>query len=247
MLRCIVFVTAAVAAAFALTASGATAAQRTAGLRAAAAAGHSVNVRFAINRFARQNNRLVASGEAVATYTSPDGRTETARKAFTATVRGRLPGRTPSAAERVCPVLFLQLDKLSLTLLGLNVDLDKVALTINADSNGGVLGDLFCKLVHARISVRSIAPTARRLTALAQQSGLTTTSALGFTVPISPAAATGATALSCPVLDLVLGPLTLRLLGVIANLNQVHLTIAADPVGGVLGTLFCGLVLPKPA
>ena len=50
----------------------------------------------------------------------------------------------------------------------------------------------------------------------------------------------GATAI-CPVLDLVLGPLNLKLLGLIVNLNQVHLTITADPTGGALGTLFCGL------
>jgi hypothetical protein len=211
---------------------------------ATAASGHNVNVRFAIQRFARQSGRLVATGEAVATYTSPEGQVQTARKPFTATVRGKLPGgRTISTADRVCPVLFLQLDKLALTLLGLNVNLDKVVLTINADSRGGVLGSLFCKLVNSSVSIRS---KARRLTALAQESGLTTTTALGFSVPVVPAASGGFN-VSCQVLDLVLGPLTLRLLGLIANLNQVHLTITADPVGGVLGTLFCGLVLPKPS
>jgi hypothetical protein len=49
------------------------------------------------------------------------------------------------------------------------------------------------------------------------------------------------TATSCPILDLVLGPLHLDLLGLIVDLNQVHLTITANPTGGVLGSLFCSL------
>jgi hypothetical protein len=43
------------------------------------------------------------------------------------------------------------------------------------------------------------------------------------------------------VLDLVLGPLDLDLLGLVVQLNRVHLTIVAIPGGGVLGNLFCGL------
>jgi len=45
----------------------------------------------------------------------------------------------------------------------------------------------------------------------------------------------------CPVLDLALGPLHLNLLGLIVDLNRVHLTITADSNGGVLGSLLCGL------
>ena len=45
----------------------------------------------------------------------------------------------------------------------------------------------------------------------------------------------------CNVLSLTLGPLHLSLLGLIVDLNQVHLTITADPNGGVLGSLFCSL------
>ena len=36
-------------------------------------------------------------------------------------------------------------------------------------------------------------------------------------------------------------PSTLELLGLVVDLNRVHLTITADPAGGVLGSLFCGL------
>jgi hypothetical protein len=46
---------------------------------------------------------------------------------------------------------------------------------------------------------------------------------------------------TCNVLTLVLGPLHLELLGLIVDLNQVVLTITADPTGGLLGQLLCAL------
>ncbi len=45
----------------------------------------------------------------------------------------------------------------------------------------------------------------------------------------------------CNVLDLTLGPLDLNLLGLIVHLDTVHLVIDADPNGGLLGSLLCGL------
>jgi hypothetical protein len=52
------------------------------------------------------------------------------------------------------------------------------------------------------------------------------------------AAAAAPAAASCNVLDLVLGPLNLNLLGLVVTLNQVHLNITAVP-GELLGTLLC--------
>jgi hypothetical protein len=47
---------------------------------------------------------------------------------------------------------------------------------------------------------------------------------------------------SCQVLDLVLGPLHLNLLGLVVDLNQVHLTINAQPgPGNLLGNLLCAI------
>ena len=46
---------------------------------------------------------------------------------------------------------------------------------------------------------------------------------------------------TCEVLHLELGPLSLNLLGVIVNLNQVVLDIDADPAGGLLGDLLCAV------
>ena len=45
----------------------------------------------------------------------------------------------------------------------------------------------------------------------------------------------------CQVLNLVLGPLDLNLLGLRVQLNQVNLRITAIPGGGLLGDLLCGI------
>jgi hypothetical protein len=47
---------------------------------------------------------------------------------------------------------------------------------------------------------------------------------------------------ACSVLNLVLGPLNLNLLGLLVQLNQVHLTITALPgAGNLLGNLLCAV------
>jgi hypothetical protein len=55
--------------------------------------------------------------------------------------------RTAASPLATCPILDLTLGPLDLNLLGLMVHLDKVHLTITADSTGGVLGSLLCSLV----------------------------------------------------------------------------------------------------
>jgi hypothetical protein len=57
-------------------------------------------------------------------------------------------------------------------------------------------------------------------------------------LPLDPTA----TAAGCQVLDLVLGPLDLDLLGLVVHLNQVHLNITAVPgAGALLGNLLCAV------
>lgn len=59
-----------------------------------------------------------------------------------------------------------------------------------------------------------------------------------ITLPVGGGAATGA----CTILDLTLGPLHLDLLGLVVDLNQVHLTITGQTGNGqLLGNLLCGL------
>jgi hypothetical protein len=68
--------------------------------------------------------------------------------------------------------------------------------------------------------------------------GITTPINQAFTAPITSALATG----SCTILDLTLGPLHLNLLGLVVDLNQVHLTITGQTgPGNLLGNLLCGL------
>jgi len=57
------------------------------------------------------------------------------------------------------------------------------------------------------------------------------------TLPVNTTAAALAPA-ACNVLNLVLGPLNLNLLGLVVTLNEVHLNITAVP-GSLLGDLLC--------
>ena len=70
-------------------------------------------------------------------------------------------------------------------------------------------------------------------------SGLVTTlTNQPFSVPVTGLAAGS----SCTILDLTLGPLHLDLLGLVVDLNQVHLTITGQQgPGNLLGNLLCGL------
>ena len=78
------------------------------------------------------------------------------------------------------------------------------------------------------------------LNKVAAKSGLASTG-LNFNVPVQNKVAAAAQAATCQVLDLVLGPVDLNLLGLMVHLDVVHLSITADPTGGVLGSLFCSL------
>lgn len=115
-------------------------------------------------------------------------------------------------------------------------------MAITADSNGGILGSLFCSLASQKVKLAG-AKSAQNLTKAAHRSGLST-KGVGFAVPARQIQTMQAG--PCQVLDLVLGPLHLNLLGLIVDLNQVHLQITADPNGGVLGSLLCSLTSPPP-
>ncbi len=62
------------------------------------------------------------------------------------------------------------------------------------------------------------------------------TQSQAISVPVGVAAA------SCQILDLVLGPLDLNLLGLVVHLDRVHLNITADAgPGNLLGNLLCAI------
>jgi hypothetical protein len=140
-----------------------------------------------------------------------------------------------AAKSGSCTILTLNLDTLDLTLLGLNVHLDKVNLALTGKRSGGVLGSLFCSLANAKVKA-SRATAARKLNAAMRRTGAVRP--ISFSIPVR---AVTSQAPVCNVLELTLGPLHLELLGLVVDLNKVHLTITANPTGGVLGSLFCGL------
>jgi hypothetical protein len=59
--------------------------------------------------------------------------------------------------------------------------------------------------------------------------------------PKAPMRPMAAAALTCDVLNLVLGPLDLNLLGLEIHLDTVVLDIIANPAGGLLGQLLCAI------
>jgi hypothetical protein len=207
------------------------------GTRSAGPTVGTVSVKFQVNKFVKRGHNLIAKGYAVATFTPQSGTPTVVRQPFS--VRASVAPRLFSAGgqQRICQILTLQLDTLSLNLLGLHVDLSKVVLTITANSRGGILGRLFCSLASGNVKLASIS-NAQKLTKLARSSGLST-KGVGFAIPANHAQAMAPG--PCQVLDLVLGPLHLDLLGLIVDLNQVHLQITADPNGGILGSLLCSL------
>jgi hypothetical protein len=131
---------------------------------------------------------------------------------------------------RTCQILSLVLNELDLNLLGLNVHPDRVELTITGDRQGGILGRLFCSLANAGVKAD------RRVAVRALNSGLRRhpIRPMGFTVPAAISQAPGPT---CQVLDLVLGPLHLELLGLIVDLNKVSDVRVTGPFWSRLATL----------
>ncbi len=179
-----------------------------------------------VRRFRATSSGTKADGTATATLGGLGGLPTTVKKKV----------RLSAAKAGSCTILTLNLDTLDLTLLGLNVHLDKVNLSLTGKRRGGVLGSLFCSLANAKVKA-SRAVAARRLNAEMRRTGVVRP--ISFSVPIQ--ATTSQTAPVCNVLELTLGPLHLELLGLVVDLNKVHLTITANPAGGVLGRLFCGL------
>jgi hypothetical protein len=234
------------ALAFAATATGSGSATQSRARIAATGSTQQIgmlNVRFTIQKFVRRGSHLYAVGTTTAKFAPVAGRsdlpTAASSKRFTARVRSI---KAIHSAQRICPVLELTLGPTHLNLLGLIVDLSTVHLVITADSQGGLLGQLFCS-----IGGHGHGQVAQRLTKAAHRSGLST-KGVRMGVPLyqtsSGSISTMATASPqtiCSILDLTLGPLDLNLLGLIVHLDQVHLTITADSEGGILGQLLCGI------
>jgi hypothetical protein len=202
-----------------------------------------VDVDFVVDRFVRQGRRLVAHGAVVTKHKYGGVTTAVASKPFAAAVNAKR--ATYSSASRICDVLTLNLGPLHLELLGLVIDLSRVVLTIKADSNGGLLGSLLCSVAGGGTATAAkLNKAARKLTKAARANGLNR-GVQGFQVQAPPAFAQ-APGTVCTILDLVLGPLDLNLLGLLVHLDRLRLTITAVRGGGLLGDLLCGLAGGPP-
>jgi hypothetical protein len=239
-----------------LLAAGAVSAKSTsAGAQRSSAVTGAVHVRFNLQRFQvdRVHKRLVAHGNVVATYRSGGRVLATTTKKTTLKV----------AQATSCRVLHLELGELRLQLLGLIVSLTPTtdpSIVLDISANGDeALGKLFCQVLQAvqgtTTTTTSATKAARKLSSVMatryRSSGVmsldvplrTNTAAAtttGTTSTTTTTTAAGPAPGQCEVLDLVLGPLNLDLLGLVVQLNQVELNVSANPVG-TLGTLFCQL------
>jgi hypothetical protein len=92
------------------------------------------------------------------------------------------------------------------------------------------------------MAVGTIAGTATDAAGAVIATGLQTVSVPVSTGGAAKTAAPAIAAASCPILNLVLGPLHLDLLGLVVDLNQVVLNITAVPgAGNLLGNLLCAV------
>jgi hypothetical protein len=211
---------------------------------AATTAGN-VHLRFKVQRFIVRNGRLLARTRVTATYLGNDGQTAATSKMVTMRVV-RPGGRVVS--QQVCRILFLRLEALTLNLLGLKLELEQpLVLRITANPRGGILGRLLCALA-GNMRTQALARTATQLN---RSFANTRASAFQFRFPLRPMQQQEYQ--ECPVLELILGPLDLRLLGLRVQLSRVHLTItgipSTQPGGGLLGDILCALAggpLPTP-
>jgi hypothetical protein len=148
----------------------------------------------------------------------------------------------PATPEVECSVLDLELGPINLALLGLHVD--------TATEGGGLLGDLLCGLAGGGLLGTGIPvlPVAGELADL--EGGLADLLGGSLGQSFDPAQAgdvhdsvcTG----ECEVLELVLGPLDLSLLGLNVSLDDcedgpVQVCVSTSRGEGILGNLLCGL------
>ena len=204
-----------------------------------------VTVDVQIKRFAVADRKIVARG-VLTSRVEGAGESSAARKAVTFAVQAQA-GR--------CHVLTLTLDDLQLDLLGLRVDLSEVNLRIYAVRRGegsGILGRLFCALSRSTVRLGRGASAAQAQEVVRSlNTRLKDKPMRAFRASAVLAADDGAqaaqTAPSCRVLNLILGPLDLNLLGLVVELygenrrSPITLTITSFPGQGVLGDLFCSL------
>jgi hypothetical protein len=202
-----------------------------------------VTVKVAAERFFVSGGEVVAEGPSSAIYRGKDGTTHE--------TGGRV--RLQVDTTKNCRVLELHLAELYLDLLGLQVRTSTINLKITGDRKQA-LGRLFCKLSGA-LELSKSAKAKRAARSLNARLGDRGLPLLEFTAHVhqqqQPAARQGQAppppADACRVLDLLLGPLDLDLMGLVVELygategDPIRVNVVADRNGGQLGQTFCQL------
>jgi hypothetical protein len=206
-----------------------------------------VKLDVSAQRFVVRHGNVYAKGPVTATATQPDG----TKQVVTQRVRLKV------GTTHKCRILNLHLAPLYLNLLGLQVRTSDINLKITGDRSR-LLGSLFCSLSRG-IKLNRLRLAKRTAHSLNQRLENRPLHLVRFSVPVYPQQQTtsGTTTNgmqraippvppgSCEVLDLLLGPLHLDLLGLIVDLygptttQPVEVLVTADPNGGLLGSLLC--------
>ena len=113
-----------------------------------------------------------------------------------------------------------------------------ISTPISAAQSGGTLAGVFDITSFATNSAGQLVANGTFTGTYTDPAGVTQT----ITTAASSVVTNASTGGGCQVLDLVLGPLHLDLLGLNVDLNQVHLNITAQPgPGNLLGNLLCSV------
>jgi len=210
---------------------------------ARAASGNITITGIQLNNFQIVNNVLHASGTVTGTLAGQPFTTQITDFAL------QLVPDNPATTAVECAILDLQLAPIHLALLGLHVDTSPICLEITAIQGGGLLGDLLCGLAGGGLlgTGTPIIPTGATLDALLAELTELLRKVLGGNPGHGggghqPGVCTG----TCEILDLVLGPLDLTLLGVNVHLDNcaggpVEICVSATAGEGLLGNLLCSL------
>jgi hypothetical protein len=144
-----------------------------------------------------------------------------------------------------CAVLNLALGPIDIALLGLHIDTSPICLDITANQGQGILGDLLCSLAGAG-GVLDVINTILNSADFLNSLSAVLNQALGHAKNAHGHAAGMVCTGVCQVLDVVIGPLDLHLLGVKVKLDDcakgpVEVCVSANPGEGLLGELLCDL------
>jgi hypothetical protein len=216
---------------------------------ATASAADQLSVDIEVSRFVERGGEVVALGRASARQT---GGANASGAQIPVTEERQVRLQVDQSGSS-CRVLALNLKDLYLQLLGLQVDASEINLHITGQRSGGALGKLFCRLASG-LKLGDVVATKAAVRSLNRRLDDRPMRLLAFRSRIAPTAESRQAAPgTCEVLDLLLGPLNIDLLGLVVDLygpsktEPVRVHVIADPSKGVLGQSFCQLASPQPA